>query len=114
MIFYKNIFVSTILSVILLLGIVAYVIYNSKDKTGNNGVMIIITREKEIEEELHTDIQTLINFYNNNINKLIYDNFNNIYLLDNTVIYNNAVNAFKKRLETETDKETNFRIYEDC
>ena len=32
MIFYKNIFVSTILSVILLLGIVAYVLYNSKDK----------------------------------------------------------------------------------
>ena len=86
-------------------------IYNSKDKTGNNGVMIIITKEKEIEEDLHTDIQTLINFYNNNINKLIYDNFNNIYLIDNTVIYNNAVNAFKKRLETETDKEKNFRLY---
>jgi len=32
MIFYKNIFVSTILSVIILLGIVAYVLYNSKDK----------------------------------------------------------------------------------
>ena len=32
MIFYKNIFISTILSVILLLGIVAYVMYNSKDK----------------------------------------------------------------------------------
>jgi hypothetical protein len=86
-------------------------IYNSKDKTGNNGVMILITKEKEIEEELHTDIQTLINFYNNNINKLIYDNFNNIYLIDNTVIYNNAVNAFKKRLETETDKDKNFRLY---
>lgn len=32
MIFYKNIFISTILSVIILLGIVAYVMYNSKDK----------------------------------------------------------------------------------
>jgi len=32
MIFYKNIFISTILSVILLLGIVAYIMYNSKDK----------------------------------------------------------------------------------
>jgi hypothetical protein len=32
MIFYKNIFISTILSVIVLLGIVAYVMYTSKDK----------------------------------------------------------------------------------
>jgi hypothetical protein len=32
MIFYKNIVVSTILSVIILLAIVAYVMYNSKDK----------------------------------------------------------------------------------
>ena len=32
MIFYKNIFVSTILSVIILLAIVAFVIYYSKDK----------------------------------------------------------------------------------
>jgi hypothetical protein len=32
MIFYKNIFISTILSVIILLAIVAYVMYYSKDK----------------------------------------------------------------------------------
>jgi len=60
-------------------------IYNSPDKNGNSGVMILITKEIEIEGEIHTDIQTLINFYNNNINKLIYDNFNNIYLIDNSV-----------------------------
>jgi hypothetical protein len=88
-------------------------IYNSNDKNGSSGVVILITKEIENEGELHMDLQTLINFYNNNINKLIYGNFNDIYLLDNSVIYKNANNAFKKRLDTETEKEKNFTLYED-
>jgi hypothetical protein len=88
-------------------------IYNSSDKNGSAGVVILITREIESEGDLHMDLQTLINLYNNNINKLIYGNFNDIYLLDNSVIYKNANNAFKKRLDNETEKEKNFALYED-
>ncbi len=88
-------------------------IYSSNDKNGSAGVVILITKEIESEGDLHMDLQTLINFYNNNINKLIYGNFNDIYLLDNSVIYKNANNAFKKRLDTETEKEKNLTLYED-
>lgn len=86
-------------------------IYNSPDKSGNSGVMIIITKEIEIEGDIHSDLQTMINFYNNNINKLIYDNFNNIYLLDNTIIYKNAASSFRKRMDSEEEKEDQFKKY---
>jgi len=87
-------------------------IYSSNDKKGSNGVMILITKEIELDNEIHTDIQTLINLYNNNINKFIYDKFNNIYLIDNTVIYKNAVKAFKNKMEKETNKDKQFELYD--
>lgn len=86
-------------------------ISGNHDRTGNNGVVIIIMKEN-IGGNVHLDLQTLINFYNNNINKLIYDKFNKIYLIDNSVIYNNALDSYKKNYRTETEKSQHYKLME--
>jgi len=86
-------------------------VYQNNDKTGNDGVFIIITKESDFSS-IHNDLQTLINMYNNNINKLIYDKFNKIYLIDNNVIYNNAFNSFNKKYTIEENKSNNYKLLE--
>jgi hypothetical protein len=86
-------------------------IYDNIDKTGNNGVFIIISKITEFSS-IHNDIQTLVNMYNNNINKLIYDKFNKIYLIDNNIIYDNAMNSFRKKYTKEEEKSNNYKLIE--
>ena len=76
-----------------------------------DGVCIIINKQIEYTP-VHLDLQTLINMFNNNINKLIYDNFNKIYLIDNNVIYNNALIAYRKRYNEENIKNDKYKKFE--
>jgi uncharacterized protein YqhQ len=57
-------------------------------------------------------VQTLINMFNNNLNKYIYEEFNKIYLIDNNVIYDNALVAFRKRYDEENVKNNKYKKYE--
>ena len=79
--------------------------------TGINGACIIINKQVEFLPT-HMDVQTLINMYNNNLNKYIYDRFNKIYLIDNNVIYNNALVSFRKRYDEENVKNNKYKKYE--
>jgi len=78
------------------------------DNSGIDGVCIIINKQIEYTP-IHLDLQTLINMFNNNINKLIYDRFNKIYLIDNNVIYNNAFIAYRKRYNEENEKNDKYK-----
>ena len=81
------------------------------DNTGIDGICIIINKQIEFST-IHLDVQTLINMYNNNLNKYIYDRFNKIYLIDNNVIYDNALLAFRKRYDEENIKNDKYKKYE--
>lgn len=76
---------------------------SSIDKTGNNGALIIMTKDVEFSS-VHPDLQTQINQFNANINKIVYDKFNSIYLIDNSIIYDNAFISYKKSYKNEEVK----------
>lgn len=81
------------------------------NKIGNSGVCIIINKQIDFTP-IHLDVQTLINMFNNNLNKYIYNEFNKIYLIDNNVIYDNALVAFRKRYDEENVKNNKYKKYE--
>ena len=85
--------------------------YGNSGNSGNNGACIIINKQVDFSPT-HMDVQTLINKYNNNLNKYIYDRFNQIYLIDNNVIYNNALVSFRKRYDEENVKNNKYKKYE--
>ena len=81
------------------------------NKIGNSGICIIINKQIDFSP-IHLDVQTLINMFNNNLNKYIYEEFNKIYLIDNNVIYDNALVAFRKRYDEENVKNNKYKKYE--
>ena len=81
------------------------------DITGNNGVCIIIYKEVEYTS-LHLDMQTLINMYNNYINKYLFNKFNDLYTIDNNIIYKNTIRSFQQKYKIEESRNTKYNTLE--
>lgn len=81
---------------------------NSYGTNDNNPVFIITYKDISIDN-INYNIQYFINKYNNNISKLLIDKFNDIYILDNQTIYDNAKNSFKNALLLENDASTLYK-----
>ena len=81
------------------------------DITGVNGACIIIYKEVEYSS-LHLDMQTLINMHNNNINKYSFNNFNDLYIVDNNLIYNNSISSFQKKYKVENTRRMKYNKLE--
>jgi hypothetical protein len=89
-------------------------VYNNiagADITGNNGVCIIIYKEVEYTS-LHLDMQTLINMYNNYINKYLFNKFNDLYTIDNNLIYKNTIRSFQQKYKIEESRNTKYNTLE--
>jgi len=89
-------------------------VYNDipgSDVSGNNGVCIIIYKEVEYTS-IHLDMQTLINMYNNNINKYLFNKFNELYTIDNNIIYKNSITSFQQKYKVEQTRQTKYNTLE--
>ena len=84
---------------------------NIADITGVNGACIIIYKEVYYSS-LHLDMQTLINMYNNNVNKYLFNNFNELYIVDNNLVNNNNIASFQKKYKVENTRRVKYNKLE--